>query len=233
MTSRIPQELARAIDYTEVRKGLTYADVERVCLEAREHRVAALVVPSALVRRAAAGLADTDVAVSCYVGYPFGTQAPGVKAREAEAAAEHGASEIALVPHYGAVRAARWTDLETELATVRRAAEAAAYGIVVEASFLSDEELARVASLAADAGYVRIANTAGFRIVSTRPETEPAATQEIVARLSRAGDGRIRPKAVGGIGTRADAVRLLEAGAARVGVDAAPGLLRRWAREGN
>ena len=231
MTAHIPEELARAIDYTDVRKDLTYADVERLCLEAREHAVASAVVPSALVRRAAADLIDTAVAVSCYVGHPFGTQAARVKAGEAAVAAEHGAREITLVPHYGAVRAARWTDVERELVTVRRAAEAAAFGLVVEAPFLSDEELSRIAALAADAGYGWIANTAGFRIVSTRPETESAATEEVAARLVRAAGGRLRPKAVGGIATRAVAVRLLKAGAARLGVDAAPGRLHRWAEE--
>ena len=41
MTPRIPRDLARAIDYTDVRKDITYADVERVCLEARDHQVGA------------------------------------------------------------------------------------------------------------------------------------------------------------------------------------------------
>lgn len=231
MTARIPPGIAGAIDYTEIRKDVSYADIERICLEARDHRVASLVVPSALVYRAAAGLTDTDVAVSCYVGYPFGTQAAGVKALEAGVAAEHGAREIEVVPHYGAIRAGRWVNVERELTTVRQAAASATFRIVIEASFLSDGQLSRVASLAADAGYAMIANTAGFRIVSTQPETEAAATPEVVARLARAGGGRIRPKAVGGIGTRADVTRLLHAGAARVGINAAPGLLRRWAEE--
>jgi deoxyribose-phosphate aldolase len=229
MTPRIPRQPARVIDYTDVRKDVTYADVERICLEARDHRVGAVVVPSVLVRRAAVCLADTEVAVSCYVGYPFGTQAAGVKAREAEVAAVHGATEIEVVPHYGAVRAARWQQVEAELRTVRGAAEAATFKLVVELSCLSDDELATLARIAADAGYALIANTAGFRIVSTRPETEAQATLETIARLVRAADGRIRPKAIGGIKTYAEIVRLLEAGAARVAVNAEPGILGRLA----
>ena len=83
MTQRIPKEVARTIDYTDVRKDMTYGDVERICFEARGQQVGAVVVPSALVHRAAACLAGTDIAVSCYVGYPFGTQAAMVKTREA------------------------------------------------------------------------------------------------------------------------------------------------------
>jgi len=231
MTHRIPQDLARAIDLTEVRKDLTYSDVERACFEARSHGVASLVVPSALVRRAAVCLSSSDIAVACYIGYPFGTQAANVKAREASVALEHGAREIALIPHYGTIRAARWSNVKAELKTVRRAAKAAMFGVVVEVAYLSDEQLSRFASVAADAGYALIANTAGFRTVSTQPDSQAAATEETVARLARAGGGRILPKAVGGITTRSDVARLIEAGAARVGVDAAPGLLRRWAEE--
>ena len=231
MMRRIPQELARAIDLTEVRKDLTYRDVERSCFEARNYGIASVVVPSALVRRAATCLSDSDVAVMCYVGYPFGTQAPGVKAREAHVALEQGAREIELVPHHGAIRAGRWSDVERELEAVRGAVKAATLGVVVEAAYLSDEQLSRFASVAADVGCVRIANTAGFRVVSTRPDSQVAATEGTVARLAHAGRGRILPKAVGGIYTRGDAARLIGAGAARVGVDAVPGLLRRWAEE--
>ena len=231
MTLRIPDQPARAIDYTDVRKGITYADVERICLEARHHRVGAVVVPSALVHRAAVCLADVDVAVACYIGYPFGTQAVGVKAREAEVAVAHGATEIEVVPHYGAVRAARWEQVEVELHTVRGTIETATPKLVVELSYLSDDELTTIARIAADAEYALIANTAGFRIVSTRPETEAQATPEAIERLVRAAGGRIRPKAVGGIKTYAEVVRLLEAGAARIAVDAEPGILGRLAEE--
>jgi deoxyribose-phosphate aldolase len=231
MTLRIPGRHAHAIDYTDVRKEITYADVERICLEARDHQVGAVVVPSALVHRAAVCLADVDVAVACYIGYPFGTQAAGVKAREAEVAVAHGATEIEVVPHYGAVRAARWEQVEVELHTVRGTVETATPKLVVELSYLSDDELTTVARIAADAGYALIANTAGFRIVSTRPETEAQATPEAIERLLRAAGGRIQPKAIGGIKTYAEVVRLLEAGAARVAVNAEPGILGRLAEE--
>ena len=229
MTQRIPEEVARTIDYTDVRKDITYGDVERICLEARDHRIGAVVVPSALVHRAAVCVADSGVAVSCYVGYPFGTQAASVKAREAEVAVAHGADEIEVVPHHGAVRAARWPEVEAELSTVQGAGSAATFKLVVELSYLSSKELATIARIAADAGYTLIANTAGFRIVSTRPETEAQATPETIERLVQAADGRIRPKAIGGIKTYAEIARLLEAGAARVAVDAEPGILRRLA----
>ena len=227
MTARIPEQVAGAIDYTDVRKDVTYGDIERICIEAVAYGLGTIVVPSALVRRAADCLASTDVGVSCYVGYPFGTQAAVVKAREAEVAIEHGAKEVEVVLHHGAARAERWAEVEAELATVKNAAGLALLKLVVEASILSDDELAAVARLAADVGYAIIANTAGFRIVSTQPETQSEASPQAIHRLDGAGDGRIRPKATGGVRTGKDIVRLLAAGAARVTLDAEPGLPRR------
>ena len=229
MTSAIPREIAGAVEYTDVRKDVTYADVERICLEAVRHQLGTVVVPSALVRRAATCLAKTDVSVSCYVGYPFGTQAAIVKAREAEVAVAHGATELEIVLHHGAARAARWSEVEAELATVQRAAGIAMLKLVAEASFLEDDDLSSIARLAADVGYAIIANTAGFRIVSTRPDTQSEASPEVVERLVRAGGGRIRPKATGGVTVREDVIRLLSAGATRVAVNAAPGAPRRLA----
>jgi len=226
-----PPELANAMDYTDVRKELTYADVERICLEVLDHRIGTVVVPSALVHRAIAPLHGTTVRVSCYIGYPFGTQAAPVKAREVEAAVEEGAAEIELVPHHGAIRAGRWEKVVTELSTVRKAAGDAKCKLVVEESYLSDEELATLIRVALDAGYTMIANTAGFRIVSTRPETARTATPEIVGRLLRAGEERMEVKAIGGIRTYADIARLLKAGASRIAVNAGPGRLRRLAAE--
>jgi len=227
----LPPELASAIDYTDVRKEMTYADVERICLEAVAHRIGTLVVPSALVSHAIAPLSGADVRVACYVGYPFGTQAASVKAREAEDAVAEGAAEIELVLHHGAIRAGRWEEVKTELSTVRRAVGGAMCKLIVEESYLSDEELATLVCVALDAGYTMIANTAGFRIVSTQPETERTATPEVVARLLRAGEGRMGVKAIGGVDTWADIGRLLEAGASRVAVNAGPGRLRRLAAE--
>jgi deoxyribose-phosphate aldolase len=231
MTARIPEQVAGAIDYTDVRKDVTYADIERICLEAVEHRLGAVVVPSVLVRRAAACLTSADVGLSCYVGYPFGTQAAGVKAREAEVAVEHGATELDVVLHHGTARAARWPEVEAELATVKNAAGPALLKLVIEASILSDDELSTIARTAADAGYALIANTAGFRIVSTRPETQTSASPTLIGRLVDLGGGRIQTKACGGVWTREDIDGLLAAGAARVRLDAEPGLLRHLTQD--
>jgi len=230
MTQRVPRRIAARVDYTDVRKELTYAEVEQACHDAQEHKVASIVVPSALVPLAVECLADADVAVGCYIAYPFGTQSTRVKAREAEAAVAQGATELELVPHHGTLRAGRWTEIEGELRTVRTAAGNALLKLAVELSYLADDELATIARIAAEAGYRLLSNTAGFRTVSTRPETEAAATPEAVARILRAGGG-IRPKATGGIRAAAEVVRLLDAGAERVTLHAAPSALRRLAKQ--
>lgn len=232
MTPAMPKEIADAVDYADVRKNVTYADIERLCLEAVHYRLGTVVVPSALVRRATGCLAGTEVGISCFVGYPFGTQAAIVKAQEAAVAVEHGATELEIVLHHGAAQAARWAEVEAELAVVRQVVGTATLKLVAEASILSDDELSNVARLAADAGYAMIANSAGFRIVSTRPETQSTATPAVVERLVRAGGGRIRAKATGGVATREEVTRLLLAGAARVTVDAEPGVLRRLTGDG-
>jgi len=232
MRPRISSRLARAMELTNIKKEITYAELEATCLEGLEHRVACVVVPSALVRRAADALRGSEVRVGCYVGYPFGTQAPAVKAREAEVAVSHGAREIELVPHFGAVQADRWDDVKRELEDVRAAGGEAVMKLVVEASVLGDDPLAFLIRLAVSAGYRWISNTCGFRIVSTRPETEATASPAAIKRLHRLGTEWVRWKAAGRIQKADEAAALIEAGAERVGVSMGPGMLRRWAEEG-
>ena len=227
----LPLEFAGGIDYTDLRKELSYADVEALCLEASIYGVRAVVVPSMLVSQTARCLGNS-IPLSCAIGYPFGTQAARVKGREAEEAVKQGASELEIVPHFGALRANRWTDVESELRFIRQAAGEATLKLVLEAESLSSAEIERICSMARATGYAFVSNTIGFRTVSTQPGTEGAATVESVKRLAKLSAGLVEVKAVGGVHSLGDLKQLLGAGATRVAVPARRGTLGTWTAEG-
>jgi len=226
----LPPALAQVIDYTDLRKDLTYGDVEALCLEALVHGIGTIVVPSMLVPRAVACVGAGPV-VSCVIGYPFGTQAASVKATEASNAVAGGARQLEVVPHFGALRAGRWQTVADELRAIREASNGATLTLVLETRALDRASVERACALAADLNYTLVANSIGFRTVSTRPETQGAATPEAIEALIRLAGKRIGVKAIGGISTRAEVEALLRAGAARVALEARHGLLRRFADE--
>ncbi len=227
MESAVP-----VLDYTDLRKEITYGDIEALCLEARVYGLHTVVVPSGLVARAVRGLAGA-ASVACPIAHPFGTQAPIVKAREVDAALSAGAHELDIVPHFGALRARRWKDVRDELQEVARAARGAVLKLVIETGYLEDDILTSVCALARDAGFAFVANTIGFRIVSTQPETVGAASIGALERLVRCAGSAMGVKAVGGVRTLGDVAKLRAAGASRVAVAAERGLLASWAEGGS
>lgn len=231
MTSHAPETkhcglIAAAIEYTDLRKEITYRDVETMCTEAVLHGLGAVVVPSALVRAATGYLADGGPAVATVISFPFGTQSVSVKAQEASVAVEQGASELDIIPHFGAILAGRWNDLRRELAEIRNATGKKALKLVLEIDRLSTEQIREACAVASDCGFDYVANTVGFRLVSTDPNAQGSASAQVVKTLYDLSRNRLKVKAAGGVTTTAIMGSLIDAGARRVAVNASLGSLR-------
>jgi len=222
--------LESRVDYTDLRKAITYGDVESMCADAITFGFGSVVVPSGLVRRAASVLKNGDLTVGSVLSYPFGTQAAVVKAREAEVAAGHGAAGLDLVPHFGAILAEDWDSVRAELAAVRSAVGELPLALVLETGRLRTSQIRELCTIAADCGYVRVANTVGFRLVSTDPDAEGRASVETIRTLSELIDGSLKIKAVGGITNRSQIEELRVSGADRFAVDAGTETIRngKW-----
>ena len=232
MTGQNPPEgqvnrIAHLIEYTDLRKTITMRDVEVLCTEAALYGLGVAVVPSALVREATACTGRDGVCVGTVISYPFGSQSPVVKAREAAAAVEQGAGELDVVPHFGAILAERWSAVRQELAEIRRAAGQVPLKLVLETERLSTSEIREACVIAADEGFEYVVNTVGFRLVSTDPEAEGLASVEGVQSIRGLIGDSLKLKAAGGIATPEQVDDLLGAGVDRVAVSVAPGLLRR------
>jgi len=235
MHDRSLRDVAGAIEYTDLRKEITYRDVETMCTEAVMIGFHAVVLPSSLVSRASRDLrgVGSDVAplVATVISYPFGTQAPGVKAREAAAALEAGAQELDIAPHFGAILSGDWRSVREELSEIRRSAGDAILKLMLETGRLQPEQIAEVCQIAADEGFRFATNTLGFRVVSTDPTAEGTATAENIRSLRSLAAQALGIKASGGVSGMSDVLDLLDAGADRVTVPVKPGLLRAMERE--
>lgn len=224
--TRSHDQLGGSIEYTDLRKTITYRDVETMCVEAAVCGLGTVVVPSALVRRAVTCIGRSGPSVATIISYPFGTQSASVKAREAATAVESGARELDVVPHFGAIFAARWDDVGKELAGIRRSARDVALKLVLEAERLSPAQIRETCAIAAREGFEYAVNTLGFRIVSTDPSAQGSASVEMVKALREHARDTLRVKAAGRVATLQTVNDLLDAGAERVAIPVRPGLLR-------
>jgi len=223
---RSRRQIASAIEYTDLRKAITYRDVETMCMEASINGFGTIVVPSALVRYAASCTAGGGPSVTTVLSFPFGTQAASVKAREAAVAVEHGACELDVVPHFGAILAERWDDVREEFGEIRRETGSTTLKLVLETGRLTSTQIRDTCDIAASNGFEYIVNTLGFRLVSTDPNAEGAASAQIIRSLRDLAPDSLGIKAAGGVTTLQAVSDLLDAGAQRVAINVSPGLLR-------
>lgn len=206
-------ELARIIDHTALGPDVDRARVERLCEEAIRHRFYAACVPAPFAALAKKILRDSEVKVCVVVGFPHGQHKPEVKALEAKAAVEEGADEVDMVIHVPALKAGDYAHTLGEIRAVREALSKATRPIVLkvilECALLSDEEKVAGAILAKAAGADFVKTSTGFG--------PGGATAEDVALLRRAVGPGMGVKAAGGIRDYPTALRMVQAGANRIG----------------
>jgi deoxyribose-phosphate aldolase len=204
--------LASLIDHTLLKPEAMPADIQRLCDEAKRHRFFSVCVNPSYVRQAASLLRGSAVKVCCVVGFPLGAQPPETKALEARRAIREGAREIDMVINIGALKA---REDALVLKDIRAVVEASRDGraickVILETALLNDEEKVRACELSMRAGAEFVKTSTGFG--------PGGATTADVALMSRTvAPKKLGVKAAGGIRSYADVVKMVEAGATRVG----------------
>jgi deoxyribose-phosphate aldolase len=205
--------LGDLVDHTLLRAEATRADLVRLCEEAAEHRFAAVCVNPQWVPLCAELLRGAGIAVATVVGFPLGAAQTDVKAAEAALAVRQGAVELDMVLAVGALRGGDWRHVERDVATVVRAANGALVKVIVESALLAPLELVRACGIAREAGAHYVKTSTGFHPAG-------GATPEAVALMRLAVGDALGVKASGGVRDGAGALRLVAAGATRIGTSA-------------
>lgn len=206
-------ELNRYIDHTLLKPAATRADIAKLCTEAKEYRFASVCVNSAHIAEVAAALAGTDVAPCCVVGFPLGAMETEAKAFEAARAAALGAKEIDMVMDIGAAKEGDFARVEADIAAVVSAIQGRAkLKVILECCLLTDEEKTAACLAAKRAGADFVKTSTGF--------STGGATEHDVALMRAAVGDDMGVKASGGIRTQEDALRMIAAGASRIGASA-------------
>jgi len=133
--------------------------VSKFCDEARENGLAGVALHSSRIKQAAHELGDSDVKISCLVGFPFGAADMDVKRFETEVAADAGAHEIYLVPAIALLKDGRWEQVLRELRDVVESADERVVKVFVEPNHLSSHELEQAVALVLDSGAQYIATS--------------------------------------------------------------------------
>jgi len=202
------RDLASRIDHTLLKPDATAAEIAGLCREAREYQFASVCVNTFWAARCRELLRDSGVKVCCVVGFPLGAMTPRAKAFEtAEAAA---ADEIDMVLNIGALKSGDEMTVEQDIRGVVAAAQGRPVKVILETGLLTQPEKIQACRIARDAGAAFVKTSTGFAAGCV-------ATAEDVALMRKTVGPGMGVKASGGIRSRADAMRMIESGASRLG----------------
>jgi deoxyribose-phosphate aldolase len=211
--------LAGLMDHTLLRPQATRAEIERLAEEAARWCFATVCVNPAWVPLVAERLRGSGVKIAAVAGFPLGATLTSAKRAEAEAAILGGAHEIDMVMNVGAMKSGDLARVESDIRGVVETCHAggAALKVILENAYLTDDE--KVAACQA-------AQRAGADFVKTSTGFGPSGAKEEDVRLMRRTVGpAMGVKAAGGIRNLADAMRMLQAGATRLGTSASVAIL--------
>ena len=208
------RELARLIDHTLRRSETTAREIDALCAEARQHGFGSVCVCGSRVAQAAALLEASDVKVTCAVGFPLGAADADVKRYETEVAIDHGAHEIEVVLNSGLLKDGENEAVLRELRDVVEAADEHPVKVLIETSLLTREQVILAAQLAVDSEAKFITLSAVFGTRELSPDLLTA-TREAVG-------PKFGIKVFAHTTMLADAARLLDSGATRIGITLVP-----------
>jgi len=205
-------DLARYIDHTLLEPSATREDLIKLCDEARRYGFATVCVNPANVALCARLLQGCGTRPIAAVGFPSGTGTTAAKVSETREAIRAGAAEIDMVIHVGRLKARDYAYVDRDIREVVEAARPRPVKVILETGALTRDEKVIGCALAKAAGAAFVKTSTGFG--------PGGATAEDVALMRQVVGDDVGVKASGGIRTTADAEKMIEAGANRLGASA-------------
>ncbi len=208
----IDAKMAAMIDHTLLKPDATRDQLMQICDEAKKYSFATVCVNSANIPLVARQLLGSTVKPIAVVGFPLGAATSQAKAFEAREAIHAGAEEIDMVINIGALKSKDYKTVFEDIKTVVEASRPHKVKVILETSQLNDEEKVISCALAKTAGAAFVKTSTGFG--------GGGATVEDITLMRRIVGFDMEVKASGGIRTREDAQKMIQAGADRIGASA-------------
>lgn len=202
-------EYNRLIDHTLLAPDATKAQIEKLCEEAREYEFASVCVNPGWIRLSKSLLKDSPVKVCTVIGFPLGATMMASKISEAKESLFEGADELDMVINVGRLKDHDDGYVETEIRELKKVCGEHVLKVIIETCLLTEEEKTRACLLAKNAGADFVKTSTGF--------SKGGATVEDVKLMRETVGPDMGVKASGGVKSKEDLVKMVEAGATRIG----------------
>ena len=201
--------LSSLIDHTNLRPDALHSDIEILCKEAIQYKFASVCINPVYVSYAKSILKDENPKVCSVVGFPLGADSEEMKYAEARFLIFQGVDEIDMVMNIAFLKERKLDLIKNETKKVVEAADGNCVKVIIETSLLNQDEKALACNIVMESGAAFVKTSTGF--------SSSGATLEDVRLIKKVVGDRVGIKASGGIKTKNEALKLIEAGATRIG----------------
>lgn len=204
------KNLNKYIDHTLLKADATEKQIIALCNDAKKYNFMSVCVNAYWVKKSAELLKDSDVKVCAVIGFPLGATSTDSKAFEAYQAINDGAKEVDMVINIGELKGKNYEAVKNDIKSFVDAVQGKALTkAIIETCLLTDEEKVHACTLAKEAGIDFVKTSTGF-------STGGANVADVKLMRKTVGN-ELGVKASGGVRSLADATKLIEAGATRLG----------------
>lgn len=207
------------IDHTLLKADATQADITKVLDEALQYDFASVCLQPCHVSYAAQYLKDSKVKVCTVIGFPLGANTTATKSFETQDAIANGADEIDMVINIGALKDGKDDIVFNDIRSVVEAAQGKTVKVILETCLLTADEIVKACQLCMQAKADFVKTSTGF--------STSGATVEAVELMKATVQEKMQVKAAGGIRSYDDMIKMIQAGASRIGTSAGCQIIKK------
>lgn len=203
------EEIASAIEHTELKPIATTDDIKKLCEEAKDYHFRSVCIHPSYIPTARDFLGDSPVKIVTVIGFPLGANTAIIKSKETENAIAIGVDEIDMVINQGRLKSESYENVFFEIHKVVKTAGNIPVKVIIEACNLTMEEKIIACLIAEEAGAKFVKTSTGFG--------KHGATLEDVSLMRYCVSNNIKVKAAGGIRDILTAKKMIANGADLLG----------------
>lgn len=206
------ENLNKYIEHTLLKQDAVKEDFEKLFAEAREYNFLGVCVNPAYIKMAKNALDGTDVKVVTVIGFPLGANKTEVKAVEASCAVADGADEVDMVINVSALKDKNYDYVREDIKAVKIASKNAPLKVIIETDLLTADEIKKACELCIEAKADFVKTSTGFVKNGVGAKAE-----DVKLMYDTVSPYGLKVKASGGIRDKEAAIKMIEAGASRLG----------------
>ena len=204
--------LNKYIEHTLLKQDATKAEITKLLDEAIQYDFLGVCVNPCNVKYAKEYLKNSAVKVVTVIGFPLGQNTKEVKILETIDAIKNGADEIDMVINVGLLKDKAYGTIVDEISAIKGACQGHNLKVILETDLLTQDEIKKACELCIEAKADLVKTSTGFVKNGVGAKAE-----DVALMFNTVKDAGMQVKASGGIRDKEAALKMIEAGAVRLG----------------